>query len=71
MRFLQLLGHHSGDQATPFVGAQEQVIGDQIEFLLRLPLDVGRRSGPEHIAERPVRHPLGNRLARERNVEDE
>jgi hypothetical protein len=70
MRCLQLLGHHPGEQAAPFVGAQEKVVRDQVEFLLRLALDIGRRRRPEHTAERTVGNPLGDRPAGERNVEN-
>ncbi len=49
--------------AGPFVGAQEHVVGDHVQFLLILALHVLGAGGAEHPDQRAVVDQIGNHLA--------
>ena len=56
---------------TPFVGAQEDLVREHVELLLRFALNVGRPGGSEDIVDRPVGDPFRDGLASQRDVDDE
>jgi hypothetical protein len=53
------------------IGHTTQVVGQHVELLLCLALDVRPARGTEHPAERALGNPLGDCFARERDVEDQ
>ena len=56
--------------SAPFVATQKQIVRHHIKFLLGFSVDVGGRSAAKCTAERTVANHAGNRLARERDIED-
>ncbi len=49
-----LLGRHRGEVAAPFVGLEQDLVGDHVELLLGLALDVAGAGLAEHAAERAL-----------------
>ena len=48
---LHLFRGHGGEVAAPFVGFEQDVVGDDVEFLLRFALDVAGPGAAQHIGE--------------------
>src|SRR5262245_54767867 len=56
---------------SPLDGAQKDLVGDHIEPLLCLALDIDDRGRAECIAARALRYALSDCLAGERNIADQ
>jgi hypothetical protein len=67
----QLLADHAGDLPAPLGGPHEQIVGHHVELLLRLAVDACGALGAQHPVERPVRQTGRDRLAGQRDVEDQ
>lgn len=67
---LELLGHHPGDMTAPLGGTQKVIVGEHIQPLLHLALNVGVIDRAQRAAQRAGRDTLRDRLAGQRDVED-
>jgi hypothetical protein len=66
-RLVHLLGGHGRQSAAPFVGLDQHLVGDDVEFLLGFALDVGRGGAAQHAAQCAATHRVGNRFDRARH----
>src|SRR3970282_1052294 len=68
VELLHLLGDHRRERAAPFVGAPEDVVGQDVELLLALALRVRGSRFAERAAERALAEERGAALAAEAHV---
>jgi hypothetical protein len=68
---LHLLRRHGGEVAAPLVGLQERLVGDHVELLLHLALDVLGVEIAEHAAERALVDRMADGLAGARHDLDQ
>jgi hypothetical protein len=71
VRNVEFLGDHARKPAAGLVGAQEDLVGHDVELLLLFALDVDCPRAAEDTRECPRRDAAGDRLAPHRDVEDE
>src|SRR6185437_14302215 len=63
-----LLRHQPRELSSPLVGAQENLVGQQVQFLLRLPLRVLRAGRAQRIVEGALADQRGDALAGQANI---
>jgi hypothetical protein len=61
---VHLLGHHRRELAAPLVRLHQHLVGDHVELLLRLALDVLRADDVADARERALPHRVADHLAR-------
>ena len=71
VRGIHFFRHDAGEMPAPLRRLEKHRVADDIEFLLLLALHVRTVRGATRIAEYPGSHALGDRLAREREIEDQ
>ncbi|MNP40609.1 hypothetical protein D3C76_1342610 [compost metagenome] len=61
---VHFLGGHAGQVAGPLVGFQQDFVGQDVELLLHLALDVLGLHAAQHATQRPLGHGVADFLAR-------